>query len=159
MARHKKKIIEVATPILVVQRVTVEWTHLSRGGAGAQVRSAVPETFVFPILPDAEKMGVMTHEVYAVEDRHFIPETRKPRVQADILELVRSLSWVHGEMLTVAEGEWAQFLSSRAFISSYSYKKIYYKHVTNIGRFVLPTGREFLKIPPKYVIDRRRVLR
>jgi hypothetical protein len=91
MVRHRKKIIEVATPILVVQRVTVEWTHLSRGGGGARVRNAVPETFAFALSPEAEKIGVMTHEVYAVEDKRFIPETRKPRVQADILELVRSL--------------------------------------------------------------------
>jgi hypothetical protein len=157
MARQdKKKMIEVATPILVVQRVTVEWTHLARGGEGARVRSAVDEAFVFPVLPEAEKTRVITHEIYATEDNHFIPETRKPRVQADQLELVRLLSWVHGETLTIAEGEWAQFLSNRSFISSDTYKKMYYKHVTNIGRFVHPIGTEFLDIPPRYRIDRRK---
>jgi hypothetical protein len=159
MARQKKKIIEVTTSILVVQRIHVRWTQLSRGGEEARVRSAVAEAFAFSVLPEAEKMGVMTHEVYAVEDNHFIPETRKPRVQADLLELVRSLSWVHGETLTVNEGEWVQFLSNRSFISSCSYKKMYNKVVTNIGRFVRPTGEEFLQIPPKYVIDRRQILR
>jgi hypothetical protein len=160
MARHKKKVIEVATPpILVVQRITTEWTQRSRGGEEARVRNAVAETFEFPLLPDAEKMGVMTHEVLAREDNNFIPETVKPRVQASALELVHLLSLVHGEPLTVNEGEWVQFLSNRAFISSYSYKKMYYKRVTNIGRFVRSTGHEFLTLSPKYVIDRRQVLR
>jgi hypothetical protein len=43
--------------MILIQRITVEWTKESRGGRGAAVRNSFPEAFTVPPFDESNDVG------------------------------------------------------------------------------------------------------
>jgi hypothetical protein len=74
--------------VLVVQRIRTVWTKESRGGAGAQRRSATPTAFALPRFPAPNHL--LVHEVDSNEATDFAVEERD--YEQDLAPL--DLGWV-----------------------------------------------------------------
>ena len=56
--------------MLIVQRITTDWTKASRGGDAASIRNSVPEAFALPTIPDCD-CDYIFHEIHARENEGF----------------------------------------------------------------------------------------
>jgi hypothetical protein len=71
--------------VVLVQRIRTVWTKESRGGTGAQRRSATPTAFVLPRLPAPKHL--ILHEVSLNEATDFAIEEREHERDLGTLDL------------------------------------------------------------------------
>jgi hypothetical protein len=76
--------------MLVIQRITTDWTKSSRGGTGAATRNAVPESLVLP--PFVGGANAIVHEATYLENDAF-------RCRDKFQETEISQSWHLGAMM------------------------------------------------------------
>lgn len=166
--------------MLVLQRLMTEWTKRSRGGSGAAVRNAVPQSLLLP--PLAVKGDTVVHEARFLENDSF-------RCRDELKEVDLGVSWQLGAMtlfrqcdqvvvkfaymmattgaperlsheaFTLQPGEWGRLLYNGRFSSWDDGEWWYRKDVFNVAYAESLDRRIFLDTTPNYTVSEMARLR
>ncbi len=158
--------------MLIVQRITTEWTKASRGGVGATLRNATPDVLEIP-SPTRTMPGYILHDVRYSEHEHFECHSRifesdaqtHIRIEPVCLHLTKHTvaarfvwSWRHcgaperdpHDVFQLSHGEWGRFTCNGRFgaESSSGREWGYHKTVFNIALTDVFDVRIFTKTDP-----------
>lgn len=169
--------------MLIVQRITTEWTKTSRGGDGAARRNATPAAVTLPPISDADA-DYLFHDNRFLEWERFQQYSRltessiQPHIRVEPLFLHVSSnsvatrfvwSWHHcgaperesHDLFQLSLGEWGQFSCNGRFgaESSSGREWGYHKTVFNIAFVPQFTDDLFIQSKPNACDSRLAVLK
>ncbi len=169
--------------MILIQRITVEWTKESRGGRGAAVRNSFPEAFTVPPF-DQSNDAFIVHSVRFREWENFVnledlkcfstakeAQIEPLRIHPHEDHLVVRFVWdaMHcgaperssHEIFHVARGHWGRFLCNGRFgpVSSWGCQWHYHKTIFNIAFVDSLDPSLFVNSQPQSVQDRLAILK
>ncbi len=170
-------------PMLIVQRITTEWTKASRGGSGAAARNAVPDALPVPAPADPASDRLL-HDVQFPEGEQFDGQASMTplssqvhiRLEPVVLRVTSQLvatrfvwSWHHcgaperdsHDLFQLSPGQWGRFTCNGRFgaESSCGREWGYHKTIFNIAFVKQFDSHLFVTTTPSADESRLAVLR